>query len=77
MSTELLLAASIAVCLNILIVIIKYQKGRFTDAFTDGAILVGIAYLFSGSKDALIIGAFGSLLISFYLIFKPISFDNN
>ena len=64
----------IAVAFNILIVIWKFKHGREVDATVDGALLVAVAMLFSGSEGLLIIGTIGSAIVSTYLLFDPIKF---
>ena len=63
----------VAVALNLLIVIWKFQASKYIDAAIDGSLLILVALVFSGSPAALIIGTIGSLIVSIYLIFKPMS----
>lgn len=65
------LAIGVAVALNLLIVIWKFQAGRIVDAIVDGSLLVLVALVFSMSTAALTIGTIGSLLVSIYLLFSP------
>lgn len=71
----MLLATVAAVAFNLLIVIWKFQHGRYLDATIDGTLLVLVAMVFSVSTQALIIGAFGSLIVSVYLLFSPFRFN--
>lgn len=66
-----LIIIGIAVALNLLIIIRKFQHGQHFNALVDGSLLVLVAMLFSKSTDALIIGTIGSLIVSIYLIFSP------
>jgi hypothetical protein len=65
-----------AVALNIIIVIWKFKHSRLADAIVDSILLVLVAMVFSVSTQALIIGAFGSLIVSIYLLFSPVVFLN-
>jgi len=66
-----LVIIGIAVALNLLIVLRKFQAGQHLNALIDGTLLVAVAMLFSMSTAALIIGTIGSLIVSIYLIFFP------
>jgi hypothetical protein len=65
-----------AVALNIIIVIWKFKHGRLADATVDSILLILVAMVFSVSTQALIIGAFGSLIVSIYLLFSPVRILN-
>ncbi len=62
----------IALALNLLIVIWKFQHSRVMDAIVDSTLLVLVASVFSGSTATLIIGTIGSLLVSIYLLISPV-----
>lgn len=67
----LMLAAIIATVLNLVILIIKYKRRRYADAFLDTALLVIVFLVLKGSEMMLLIGIFSSLAISIYLWFSP------
>lgn len=79
----LYLIIGFAVAFNILIIIWKLRhKDPFTgeldrtaDGLIDGALLVAVALLFSGSEGLLIIGTIGSAIVSLYLLISPIKFE--
>lgn len=62
----------LAVAFNILIVIWKLTNNRKFDGFIDGTLLVLVAIVFSGSQGALVIGTIGSMIVSLYLLIKPL-----
>lgn len=66
------LIIGIAVALNLLIVIWKFQNNRVLDGTVDGSLLVAVAMVFNNSTAALIIGTIGSLIVSLYLLAKPV-----
>ena len=65
------LVIGIAVALNIIIILWKYEKKRYADGTLDFILLITIAILFSGSYGALVVGTVASLVISIYLFIKP------
>lgn len=67
-----LVIIGVAVALNLLIVLRKFQNGQYFNALIDGTLLVLVALVFSMSTDALVIGTIGSLIVSVYLIFYPL-----
>jgi len=64
-----------AVALNIIIILIKLERKRHTDALIDSALLVAVAYVFMSSFNALVVGTFASLIVSIYLYIKPPKLD--
>ena len=62
---------SLATAMNILIVKWKLEKGRYEDAILDGAILLGLAYVFQGSFGGLVVATISSAIISLYFIASP------
>jgi len=66
----------LAVAFNILIVLWKLTHKRILDGFVDGALLVVVAMIFSASLGALMMGTVGSFIVSVYLYFCPIRFNN-
>lgn len=63
-----------ALAFNLLIVLWKYQRSRYLDATLDGALLVLVGIVFSGSTEALAIGTIGSAIVSIYLLINPPKF---
>ena len=62
---------SIFAALNIIIILIKYEKERYLDMFVDVTILVLIMMVFSGTNESRAIGTFASMIISVYLYVRP------
>lgn len=62
---------SICVALNLIIIMIKYEKQRYFDALLDTGTLALIAMFFSSSFNALVVGTFASMIVSIYLYIKP------
>ena len=62
----------VAVAFNFLVIKAKFEKARFADAFLDFFALAIIAFFFSSSYGALVVGTVASAIISIYLyIFPP------
>jgi len=72
----LLLLVSVALFFNIIVVYYKLTHDRILDGFIDAALLSLVAMFFSGSTDALFVGTLASALISIYLFFSPLKFDD-
>lgn len=70
----LMLAATIATVLNIVLLIIKFKRKRYEDALLDTSLLVLVFWVLKGSELMLLIGIFSSLCISIYLWFSPPNF---
>ena len=75
MSGEMIAITAMIVALNMIIVMWKFKRGRVEDAVIDSALLIAVAYLFSVSTTALVIGSFASFAVSIYLLFSPPNFD--
>ena len=67
-------AGSVAVFLNIWLLIIKFKRNRWSDAALDFTILAGTIIFLKGSENLLLIGIFASLMVSIYLWFSPPKF---
>ena len=65
----------IAVAFNFIILIHKYRKSRYFDATLDLCILAAICFVFKGTFSALVTGTVASMLVSFYLLFKPVKLN--
>ena len=61
----------VATFFNIAVVKWKFDSGRTADACLDAILLVLVAFLFSGSYAALVVGSIASALVSIYLYFSP------
>lgn len=70
----LILSAVIATAFNLIILIIKFKRKRYEDAFLDTFLLVIVFMVLKGSELMLLIGIFSSLFISIYLWFSPPNF---
>lgn len=65
------LLMGIALAANLISVKFKLDRKRYADAFVDGAVLVTLSILFSGTISGLIIATYASAIISIYLWFSP------
>jgi hypothetical protein len=70
----LMLLAIFATVFNLVILIIKYKRKRYQDAFLDTSLLILVFWVLKGSEMMLLIGIFSSLFISIYLWFSPPNF---
>lgn len=61
----------LAVAANIIFILFKYEKKRYTDCTLDFILLVLVTMVFSKSYGALVVGTVASLMISIYLYIKP------
>lgn len=59
------------VAANIIFILIKLGKERYTDASLDATLLVIITIVFGGSYASLVVGTVASLVISIYLYANP------
>lgn len=64
----------VVVALNIIFILFKYEKQRYSDAITDTILLVLVTVVFMGSYAGLVVATVGSLIISIYLYLKPPKF---
>ena len=70
-----ILAVALVVALNLIILLWKFNHNRILDGVIDTILLVAVAYLFSISTNALIIGSIGSFIVSLYMLIFPPKFD--
>jgi len=70
-----LIFIGIAVAFNCIILVHKFRKERYADTALDFSILVCICFLFNGSFSALAVGTIASMIVSFYLLWKPVAFN--
>ena len=75
MGSFAILMAGIAMSFNLIVILVKLQKGDTTNAAIDSAVLAAVMWLFHGSLGALIIGAIASAIFSIYLLAKPVKDD--
>ena len=66
-----LLIIGVVVAANIIFILFKYEKKRFSDAIVDTLLLLIVTILFSGSYAGLVVATIASLLISIYLYKNP------
>lgn len=69
---EIIFALGIATAFNFLIILHKLRKGDIINAMLDFGIACGIVYITSGTLTGMAGGMIASMLVSFYLMFKPI-----
>jgi uncharacterized membrane protein len=62
---------SICVALNLIVILVKYEKKRYLDLTIDILALILIMSIFSATNEARAIGTFASMVVSVYLYFKP------
>ncbi len=75
MGSFAILMAGIAMSFNLIVILIKLQKGDTTNAAIDASVLGAVMWLFSDSLGALIIGSVASAIFSVYLLAKPVEND--
>ncbi len=61
----------IAVFFNIVVILWKIDRARYSNAALDTALLVAVTIVFSGSYGALVVGTIASALVSVYLFISP------
>lgn len=66
-----LMLIGVATSINLIVIKFKLEKGRFADAFLDGAMLVILTLVFGGSYAGLTTAVVASSIISTYLWFSP------
>ena len=62
----------IALAFNLIILIWKVKKARYVDFLIDITCMIFICWLFSTTMTSLCIGMIGSMLVSLYLLIRPI-----
>jgi hypothetical protein len=70
-----ILGVALIVALNLIILLWKFNHNRILDGAIDMGLLIAVAYLFSISTNALIIGSIGSFIVSLYMLIFPPKFD--
>lgn len=61
---------------NMLIIKFKVDRKRYQDAFFDSALMVLLAYMFSGSFGGMVVAMVASLVISVFFFLSPPKFTN-
>jgi len=62
---------AICVALNLIVILIKYDKRRYLDLTIDVLALILIMSVFAATNESRAIGTFGSMIVSVWLYFKP------
>jgi hypothetical protein len=68
------LIIGMATAMNVLIIKWKVEKKRYEDAIFDGAVLIGLSLVFSGTYGGLVVATIASAIISLFLIASPPKF---
>ena len=69
----LLMGAALGI--NLIVIMYKLRKGRILDGTIDGAVLVSLGLLMSGTITGLMIATIGSSVVSLYLLASPPKFE--
>lgn len=60
--------------INIVVILIKLEKGLWESLFIDICVIGAMNYMFLGMKDGMMVGMSVSFLITTYLYFRPPAF---
>lgn len=71
MKAILFMVIGVSVAINILIIKVKLERGRWSDAGMDSTVLVLLTIVFGGSFSGLITATVASSVVSMYLWFYP------
>ena len=66
-----LLVIGIAVAFNMLVIKVKFERGRLADGSLDLFLLAVLSFLFMGSYAGLVVSTIASAIISIYLFIFP------
>lgn len=69
------LVIGIATAFNFVIIMWKFSNNRPEDAVLDFGIFAAISYMFSGTISGMSVGMVASAIISVWLLFNPISIE--
>lgn len=69
-----LLIAGLATAFNFIVIMMKANHGRESEAFLDAALFGTVLWLTSGSQGGMIVGMISSAIISIYLYYSPPKF---
>jgi len=75
MDATAIFVLGIATFFNMFAIKWKLENERFADAGLDGAILIGLGWVFGGSMTGLAIATVASAIFSVYLLISPPNMD--
>ena len=61
----------LAVSFNFLVIKVKFERNRYSDAILDLSLLAVISFMFAGSFGGLVVATVASFVISLFLLFFP------
>lgn len=64
----------IATAFNFIVILFKFKRHRYEDAFFDLAIFIAISYMFAGTISGMSVGMVASAIVSIWLWFDPPKF---
>ena len=64
----------IATAFNFIVILFKFKRHRYEDAFFDLAIFTVISYMFAGTISGMSVGMVASAIVSIWLWFDPPKF---
>jgi len=67
----------ISIFINFLLVQMKVQNGNYLDAVVDVGFAMGLVYAFGSTGEGMAAATIGGALVSLWLLFKPIDFNNS
>ncbi len=71
MNGTYILIGGLATGLNLIIIKVKLDRKRYSDAILDGGILALVGIVFKSTISGLMIGVVASSIVSLYLFFSP------
>lgn len=64
----------IATAFNFIVILFKFKRHRYEDAFFDLAVFIVISYMFAGTIAGMSVGMVASAIVSIWLWFDPPKF---
>lgn len=64
----------IATAFNFIVILFKFKRHRYEDAFFDLAVFIVISYMFAGTISGMSVGMVASAIVSIWLWFDPPKF---
>lgn len=64
----------IATAFNFIVILFKFKRHRYEDAFFDLAVFIAISYMFAGTISGMSVGMVASAIVSIWLWFNPPKF---
>lgn len=64
----------IATAFNFIVILFKFKRHRYEDAFFDLAVFIAISYMFAGTISGMSVGMVASAIVSIWLWFDPPKF---